>query len=168
MTRTLKLHSEPFLQGKFESSSLNVLFVFQVNCPGCFLYALPVVNRLHAEYSDRVSFFGLSTAFEDFDRNTRENTESFLEAGEMTCETLEAFEAKGIRRYPEPPTFPVAFMRGSSCIHPGLANNSTAGAWLATIHAPTPLAHAPTNLLDNRTGTSGDQYGLSAQRGPSL
>jgi hypothetical protein len=82
----------------------------------------------------------------------------------MTCETLEAFEAKGIRRYPEPPTFPVAFMRGSSCIHPGLATNSTAGAWLTTIHAPTPLDGLGTGLRHrSRPGRS-----LGGRRKPTV
>jgi thiol-disulfide isomerase/thioredoxin len=106
--RPLELHPAPCLQGDYQTDSLNILFVFQVNCPGCFLYGLPVLNKLHAQYGDRVSFLGLSTAFEDFDLNTQENTEKFLGSGEMTGETLRALKEKGISTYPEVPTFPVA------------------------------------------------------------
>ena len=39
------------LQGKFELKKLNLLLVFQVNCPGCFSYALPFFNKLYSEFN---------------------------------------------------------------------------------------------------------------------
>ena len=69
----LKLHYD-LLKGEFSLKELNFLFVFQVNCPGCFMYGIPMVNRLYARFKGEVAFLGLSTAFEDFSYNSRTNT----------------------------------------------------------------------------------------------
>ncbi len=75
----IRLSINHVLQGNFELQAVNLLFVFQVNCPGCFLYGFPLVNRLYWEYSQRgLQVLGLSTAFEDFDLNTAANTELLL------------------------------------------------------------------------------------------
>lgn len=48
--------------------------VFQLNCPGCFLYGLPQAITMHRKYSDKgLTVIGISTAFEDFDKNTLDN-----------------------------------------------------------------------------------------------
>ena len=65
--RKLSLHFNKPIQGKFSLEKLNFLFVFQVNCPGCFFYGIPMVNDLYAKYNKHISFLGLSTAFEDYD-----------------------------------------------------------------------------------------------------
>ena len=96
------------LKGKFEKSKLNFLFTFQVNCPGCFFYGIPIVNRLYDRYKDKVSFLGLSTAFEDFGFNTEENTLKLLQSGEVVGETRKALHQYGQTSYPEPINFPVA------------------------------------------------------------
>ena len=70
----LALHYNNLLKGSFELKKLNFLFVFQVNCPGCFLYGIPLVNELYKEFQKDISFLGLSTAFENFDLNTATNT----------------------------------------------------------------------------------------------
>jgi hypothetical protein len=75
----IRLSIDRVLQGNFELQAVNLLFVFQVNCPGCFLYGFPLVNRLYWEYAERgLQVMGLSTAFEDFDLNTAANTELLL------------------------------------------------------------------------------------------
>ena len=52
-----------------ERVTIVVLQVFQVNCPGCFMCAIPEAIRLHQEYKDDgVRVLGLATAFEDFDK----------------------------------------------------------------------------------------------------
>ena len=79
MSQKLHLHYSRELQGKFSLKELNFLFVFQVNCPGCFLYGIPTVNQLYLEFGSQVGFLGLSTAFEDFEFNSRENTVKLLE-----------------------------------------------------------------------------------------
>lgn len=76
---TLQLQIERVLQGSFDLKALNLLFMFQVNCPGCFIYGFPLVNKLHWKYRrSGLNVLGLSTAFEDFDYNTAVNTELLL------------------------------------------------------------------------------------------
>jgi hypothetical protein len=63
--------------------------VFQVNCPGCFLYALPQAVDLHRKYSEHgLTILGFATAFEDFDKNNLENLIRLIENGEVVGETL--------------------------------------------------------------------------------
>ncbi|MDD4906730.1 MAG: TlpA family protein disulfide reductase, partial [Methylobacter tundripaludum] len=63
--------------------------VFQVNCPGCFLYALPQAVDLHRKYSEHgLTILGVATAFEDFDKNNLENLIRLIENGEVVGETL--------------------------------------------------------------------------------
>ncbi len=96
------------LQGSIEIRPLNFLFVFQVNCPGCFLYGIPVVNKLYHKYRDHVSFVGLSTTFEDFELNTEDHTRKLLEDGLVIGETAKALAQKGYDRYQEKIHFPIA------------------------------------------------------------
>lgn len=75
----IKLNIDRVLQSSFELKALNLLFVFQVNCPGCFLYGFPLVNKLHEKYDkDELNVLGISTAFEDFDLNNTANTKLLL------------------------------------------------------------------------------------------
>jgi hypothetical protein len=71
--------------------------VFQVNCPGCFLYALPQATRLYQRYTDQgLSVLGVATAFEDFDKNTLGNLIRLAETGEVDGETLRVLDAQGL------------------------------------------------------------------------
>lgn len=89
--------------------------VFQVNCPGCFLYSLPQAIELHRRYSEQgLVVLGLATAFEDFDKNTLTNLRLLLNTGEVIGETLRALSAHGqLRngRWPLRIPFPVAMDR---------------------------------------------------------
>ena len=79
-----------------ERGRIVVLEVFQVNCPGCFLYAIPDAVRLHHRYrDDGVRVLGLATAFEDFDRNTLGNLRLLAETGRVTGETRKALAMSG-------------------------------------------------------------------------
>ena len=70
--------------------------VFQVNCPGCFLYSLPQAIDLHRKYSDQgLSVLGVATAFEDFDKNNLQNLIRLAENGEVVCETLHVLSQQG-------------------------------------------------------------------------
>jgi hypothetical protein len=70
--------------------------VFQVNCPGCFLYALPQAVDLYQRYSGQgLSVIGVATAFEDFDKNNLENLIRLLEKGEVTGETHRTLSQQG-------------------------------------------------------------------------
>ncbi|HYZ50144.1 MAG TPA: TlpA family protein disulfide reductase [Nitrososphaeraceae archaeon] len=68
----------------------NVIFVeiFQVNCPGCFLYGIPEAIRLFDKYNGRnVVVLGLATAFEDYDKNNLENLRLLLASRKVIGET---------------------------------------------------------------------------------
>jgi thiol-disulfide isomerase/thioredoxin len=70
--------------------------IFQVNCPGCFLYALPKAIELHRKYADAgLSVLGIATAFEDFDKNTLENLRGLAERNEVIGETFKALSRHG-------------------------------------------------------------------------
>lgn len=104
----LKLYFDPPIQGSFELGELNFLFVFQVNCPGCFFYGIPVFNTLYMQFKNDISFLGLSTAFEDFEYNNEENTRSLLENQKIVGETKKALASQGYEQYPQRIGFPVA------------------------------------------------------------
>jgi hypothetical protein len=107
--KTLELHYDNLLQGEFNQKKLNLLLVFQVNCPGCFLYALPLFNKLYADFSpEDISFLGISTAFEDFDKNTLRNTQELLNRGTLVGETQKHLATQGIQQLPYSIDFPVA------------------------------------------------------------
>jgi hypothetical protein len=105
----LTLKFSQILQGDFRPQRVNVMLTFQVNCPGCFLHALPTLLRLYATYSERVGFLLLSTAFEDFELNTLENTQKLLASGEVIGETRKALARHGLAKFPDPIPGAVAF-----------------------------------------------------------
>ena len=73
-----------------------VLEVFQVNCPGCFLYGLPQAISLYERYKNSdVKVIGLATAFEDYDKNTLNNLKSLLTEGKVIGETYKALRQHG-------------------------------------------------------------------------
>ena len=62
--------------------------VFQVNCPGCFMYGIPESIEIFNKYKSKdVSVLGMATAFEDFDKNTLKNLELLVETGKVVGET---------------------------------------------------------------------------------
>ena len=68
--------------------SVVLVEVFQVNCPGCFLYGIPEATKIYKKYrDDGAKVIGLATAFEDYDKNTLENLELLLTTGEAIGET---------------------------------------------------------------------------------
>ena len=79
-----------------ERGHIVVLEIFQVNCPGCFMYAIPDGIRIHERYKDDgVRVLGLATAFEDFERNTLENLGLLAETGQVMGETRRALAMRG-------------------------------------------------------------------------
>jgi len=66
-----------------------VVEVFQVNCPGCFIYGIPEAIDTFQKYKNNdVVVLGLATAFEDFDKNTLENLKLLLKEKKVIGETL--------------------------------------------------------------------------------
>ena len=79
-----------------EAGRVVLVEVFQVNCPGCFLYALPEAVRLHKQYDgEGLTIFGVATAFEDFDLNTLDNARKLAKDGTVVGETKLALERAG-------------------------------------------------------------------------
>ena len=63
--------------------------VIQVNCPGCFVHALPEAIRLHETYATRgLKVFAIATAFEHFEHNTLNNLQRLLQQGELIGDPL--------------------------------------------------------------------------------
>jgi thiol-disulfide isomerase/thioredoxin len=78
-----------------EKDHIVLVEVFQVNCPGCFLYGIPEAINIYKKYhSEGVTVLGVATAFEDFEKNTLENLELLLKSGEVIGETK-----KGLSQY---------------------------------------------------------------------
>ena len=96
-----------------EKGNVVVVEVFQVNCPGCFLYGLPQVIDLYRRHrGDPIIIFGLATAFEDYDKNTLANLRLLLSTREVIGETLRALREYGqlepANKLPYSIPFPVA------------------------------------------------------------
>ncbi len=79
-----------------EKDNVVLIEVFQVNCPGCFLYGIPQAIDIYNKYrKEGVTVLGVATAFEDFDKNTLQNLELLLTKGEVIGETLKALGQYG-------------------------------------------------------------------------
>ncbi len=79
-----------------EKDHIVLVEVFQVNCPGCFLYGIPEAINIYNKYhSDGVTVLGVATAFEDFDKNTVENLELLLKTGQVIGDTKEGLSQYG-------------------------------------------------------------------------
>ncbi len=74
--RQFHLQYSEVLRGEFVLASRNLLEGFQVYCPGCFIFALPFAAEVHEQLErsgaldSRAKVLALSTAFENFDKNT--------------------------------------------------------------------------------------------------
>lgn len=95
------IHVSEWVQGLPTNIDKNIgkvilVEVFQVNCPGCFMYALPSSIQIYKKYSrDDVIVLGLATAFEDYDKNTLDNLKLLLTSGEVIGDTLNALRQYG-------------------------------------------------------------------------
>ncbi len=79
-----------------EKDNVVLVEVFQVNCPGCFLYGIPQAIDIYNKYrKEGVTVLGMATAFEDFEKNTLQNLELLLSKGEVIGETLHALGQYG-------------------------------------------------------------------------
>jgi hypothetical protein len=113
-----KIHTSEWVQGRpidisQEKGNIVLVEVFQVNCPGCFIYGLPeVINIFTRHREEPIKVFGLATAFEDHDKNTLSNLKMLVSTGEVIGETLRALRKYGQLRpgnkLPYTIPFPVA------------------------------------------------------------
>jgi len=79
-----------------EKDHIVLVEVFQVNCPGCFMHAIPEAINIYNKYKDEgVRVLGIATAFEDFDKNTLDNLKMLVETGEVIGETKNALSMYG-------------------------------------------------------------------------
>lgn len=89
----LTLEYSEVINGKFDLGSTNLIMIFQVNCPGCFIHGFPLLKELRTHYDSKLSCFALATSFEDFHLNSPENVKRLINKGELVGETLKAKEA---------------------------------------------------------------------------
>lgn len=76
-----------------ERGKVVVIEVFQVNCPGCFIYGIPNVIEVYNKYKfNKLTVLGIATAFEDFDKNTLINLELLLKKNIVIGETKKILE----------------------------------------------------------------------------
>jgi glutathione peroxidase-family protein len=100
-TKAPNLQVSAWVQGKptnvdNEKGNVVLVEVFQVNCPGCFLYSIPETIDIYRKYNDKgLTVLGIATAFEDFDKNNLENLQKLLSTGEIIGETYRAFSSTG-------------------------------------------------------------------------
>ena len=96
-----------------EKGNVVLIEVFQVNCPGCFMYAIPDAISIYHKYEKNgVKVIGLATAFEDYDKNTAENLELLLDEQQVIGDTLNGLAQSGQlrngNRLPYRIPFPIA------------------------------------------------------------
>jgi hypothetical protein len=100
-TKAPNIEVSAWVQGKptnidKEKGNVVLIEIFQVNCPGCFLYGVPEAIDIYRKYSDRgLKVLGLATAFEDFDKNNLENLQKLVTTGEVVGETYHALSQYG-------------------------------------------------------------------------
>ena len=79
-----------------EQGKVIVVEVFQVNCPGCFLYGIPeAIGVYNNTDQSEVKVLGIATAFEDYDKNNLDNLKLLVTKGEVIGETLRALRMYG-------------------------------------------------------------------------
>src|SRR5919202_2356455 len=100
-TKAPNIEVSAWVQGKptnidKEKGNVVIIEIFQVNCPGCFLYGIPEAIDIYRKYSDRgLKVLGLATAFEDFDKNNLVNLQKLVTTGEVVGETYHALSQYG-------------------------------------------------------------------------
>lgn len=96
-----------------EKGNVILVEVFQVNCPACFMYAIPDAIKIHQRYGKKgVKVIGLATAFEDYDKNTVDNLKLLIDKQQVIGDTYKALAESGLQingnKLPYRIPFPVA------------------------------------------------------------
>jgi len=103
----LLLRHNMSITGEFIPGHLNLMMVFQVNCPGCFMHGFPLMRELQTYFVNNLSCVALSTAFEDFELNTPENSKLLFTKNQLLGETLKAQQSGLLEWDAQTITFPV-------------------------------------------------------------
>ena len=110
MNQKFYLAFSKILQGDLDPQDLNLMLVFQVNCPGCFVSGFPFANYLQKQFGSKgLKVLGLATAFEDYEFNTVENTERLVNDGIFVGETKKVMNSNGYDELPYPLDFAIGF-----------------------------------------------------------
>ncbi len=104
---TLHIYSAEEIQGEFTPKAINLMIVFQVNCPGCIASALPMIQNIYESKGSEIGVVGLSTAFQYYDKNNMDNTRRLLSEGHLVGHSLEIMEKHGYKTLPYQITFPI-------------------------------------------------------------
>src|ERR671923_1553744 len=117
-TKAPNIEVSTWVQGKptnidKEKGNVVLIEVFQVNCPGCFLYGIPEAIEIYRKYGDSgLKVLGLATAFEDFDKNNLQNLQMLVTTGKVIGETYRALsqygQLRGGDKLPYTIPFPIA------------------------------------------------------------
>jgi hypothetical protein len=113
--RAPNLRVSEWVQGKptnidKEKDNVILVEVFQVNCPGCFIYGIPECIRLFSRFANNnFKILGLATAFEDFDKNNLENLKRLVYKGEVIGETQRVLSEYGKLRNGNELTYRIPF-----------------------------------------------------------
>ena len=96
-----------------EKGNVILIFIFQINCPGCFLYGIPEILDVFEKLQGQAfKIWGLATAFEAFSKNNLRNLEKLLKNKEVFGETFEVLDQKEMLEQGKLPyiiPFPVAW-----------------------------------------------------------
>jgi thiol-disulfide isomerase/thioredoxin len=121
--RAPNLTISDWIQGKptnidKERDNVILVEVFQVNCPGCFIYGIPECIRLLNQFANNnFKILGLATAFEDFDKNTVENLKKLVYKGEVIGETQRVLSQYGKLRNGNELTYRIPFSIAMDDLH---------------------------------------------------
>jgi hypothetical protein len=91
-----------WVQGEPSNISLQkgkviIVKVFQVNCPGCFSTGFPeILDAIQKFNNEPIIFWGLATAFEDFQLNNLENLKKLIRHGEVIGQSLYTLGSQGM------------------------------------------------------------------------
>ncbi|HEY7570970.1 MAG TPA: TlpA family protein disulfide reductase [Nitrososphaeraceae archaeon] len=121
--RAPNLQVSDWIQGKptnidKERDNVILVEVFQVNCPGCFIYSIPECIRLFNQFANNnFKILGMATAFEDFDKNNLENLKRLVYKGEVIGETQRVLSQYGKLRNENELTYRIPFSVAMDALH---------------------------------------------------
>lgn len=102
------LRYDAILQGTVTPSPFTLIFVFRMNCPGCFLYGFDQAQAVCDAFDlSELQVLGLSTAFGNIDDDPTEATQDFLHHGILSEAVEQEFESLHRENRITPVRFPV-------------------------------------------------------------